>query len=320
MFKFFYTKKWMMWSLLGTGVILFMTWYMVQLDLRINTWFGGFYDTLQKALSAPNTVTLPEFLGFMTAFLYIAGLWVIVAVIKDFFVAHYTFRWRTSMTEYYQANYVKLHNTEGASQRIQEDTQKFARMVEGLGVGLLDAMMTIIAFLPVLWGFSRQISVLPYIGHVDHALIYVAVGIAIVGTIILLLVGIKLPTIEYNIQKQEAQYRKYLVLGEDDITKASPSVLNTAYDNVRRIQYYSYFNYFYFNMVKWSLLQSYVIIPYVALAPTIIAGTVTLGFIQQVIRAFGRVETSMQYILRSWGTIVELMSVYKRLREFERQI
>ena len=41
---------------------------------------------------------------------------------------------------------------------------------------------------------------------------------------------------------------------------------------------------------------------------------------QQIIRAFGRVEGSMQYILKAWPTIIELASVYKRLREFEYKI
>jgi len=41
---------------------------------------------------------------------------------------------------------------------------------------------------------------------------------------------------------------------------------------------------------------------------------------QQIIRAFGRVEGSMQYLLKAWPTIIELASVYKRLREFEKTI
>ena len=41
---------------------------------------------------------------------------------------------------------------------------------------------------------------------------------------------------------------------------------------------------------------------------------------QQIIRAFGRVEGSMQYILKAWPTIIELASVYKRLREFEHKL
>ena len=42
-----------------------------------------------------------------------------------------------------------------------------------------------------------------------------------------------------------------------------------------------------------------------------------IGFVQQITRAFGRVEGSLQYLVKSWSTIVELISVWKRLREFE---
>ena len=45
-----------------------------------------------------------------------------------------------------------------------------------------------------------------------------------------------------------------------------------------------------------------------------------ISFVQQIIRAFGRVETSLQYLVRSWPIIVELISVWKRLREFEAKL
>jgi len=78
-------------------------------------------------------------------------------------------------------------------------------------------------------------------------------------------------------------------------------------------------HYFYFNIAKWSYLQGMVIVPYVALGPSIIAGGITLGVVSQTTRAFGKVAESLQFIIRSWLQIVELMSVYKRLREFEKQ-
>ncbi|HYF07933.1 MAG TPA: SbmA/BacA-like family transporter, partial [Acetobacteraceae bacterium] len=46
----------------------------------------------------------------------------------------------------------------------------------------------------------------------------------------------------------------------------------------------------------------------------------TLGVMQQIVRALGRVESSFQFLVLSWSTIVELISVYKRLRAFEMQI
>ena len=75
-----------------------------------------------------------------------------------------------------------------------------------------------------------------------------------------------------------------------------------------------------FNAVKWSYFQGMVIVPYLALAPTIVSGAITLGFVQQITRAFGRVENSLQYLVRSWSTIVELISVWKRLSEFEARL
>ena len=79
------------------------------------------------------------------------------------------------MAEYYHDQWLKARLTEGASQRVQEDTLKFARIMEGLGVGLLDSIMTLIAFLPILWGLSKQVNMLPWIGEVDHALVWVAI-------------------------------------------------------------------------------------------------------------------------------------------------
>ena len=62
MFKFFTQKKWFLWSIFGSLFILISTWYQVQLDVKINEWFGQFYDTLQKALTTPNSVTELEFI------------------------------------------------------------------------------------------------------------------------------------------------------------------------------------------------------------------------------------------------------------------
>ena len=320
MFRFFVTKSWFPWSIGGSLFILISTWYQVQLDVKINEWFGEFYDTLQKALTTPGSVTEVEFMAYLFTFAKIAGLWILIAIFTGFFISHWVFRWRTSMADYYHQQWLKARLTEGASQRVQEDTLKFARIMEGLGAGLLDSLMTLVAFTPILWVLSKQIDVLPWIGQVDHALVWVAIISALGGTILLALVGIKLPGIEYDIQKEEAAYRKELVLGEEDPIRAAPPTIGQLYDRVRAIHFKSYFNYLYFNAVKWSYFQGMVIVPYFALAPTIVSGAVTLGFVQQITRAFGRVEGSLQYLVKSWSIIVELISVWKRLNEFEAKL
>ena len=62
-----------------------------------------------------------------------------------------------------------------------------------------------------------------------------------------------------------------------------------------------------------------VLVPYLAMGPSIVSGALTLGLLQQIARAFGKVTESLQFLVRSWDRIVELMSVYKRLREFEKR-
>ena len=113
--------------------------------------------------------------------------------------------------------------------------------------------------------------------------------------------------------------RKILVIAEDDGT-VRPKKLEELFDDVRKIHFVSYLRYLYFNIGRVAYLQANVLSAYVFLAPAIVAGVVTLGVMQQIIRAFGRVEGSMQYLLRAWPTIIELASVYKRLREFENKI
>ena len=49
--------------------------YMVSssIDVKINEWFGEFYDTLQKALTTPNSVSEKEFIGYLFTFAKIAA-------------------------------------------------------------------------------------------------------------------------------------------------------------------------------------------------------------------------------------------------------
>ena len=99
MFKFFTNKKWFLWSIFGSIFILISTWYQVQLDVKINQWFGEFYDTLQKALTTAGSVTEGEFYAYLFTFAKIAGLWILINVFTTFFTEHWVFRWRTSMAE-----------------------------------------------------------------------------------------------------------------------------------------------------------------------------------------------------------------------------
>jgi len=309
--------RWSRWSVAVSALIVFLLWFQVQLDVMINNWFGTFYNIVQQALAKPGAVTQEQFFGQLATFGGIAMVYILTAVLTSFITSHYVFRWRTAMNDFYVDHWERLRHIEGASQRIQEDTQKFAQTVEGLGANLVQALMTLIAFLPILWGLSSYVKELPLVGPVPQALVFVAILWAAFGTAALAVAGVRLPGLEFRNQRVEAAYRKELVLGEDNAARAQPPTLQELFRDVRANYFRLYGNFLYFNVVRYAYLQASVLVPYVALAPSIVAGGLTLGVMQQVIRAFGRVEDSFQYLVKSWTTIVSLISVYKRLRTFE---
>ena len=311
---------WSRWSILGSALILFTSYFQVQVSVAINNWYGPFYDLVQAALSKSEPVTLLQFYLQLATFAEIAFVAVSVGVLTRFFVSHYIFRWRTAMNDYYVAYWPQLRGVEGASQRVQEDAMRFATSMEGLGVNLVDAIMTLIAFLPVLVRLSSNVSELPLIGEIRYPLVVAALLWAMFGTAFLALIGIRLPGLEFHNQRVEAAYRKELVFGEDNPVRAAPPKLVELYSAVRRNYFRVYLNYMYFNVGRILYLQTDNIFPYIVLAPTIVAGKITLGPMNQVLNAFSQVRSSFQYLVNSWPQIVELISIYKRLRAFESRI
>jgi len=312
--------KWAKWSVIGSGLIIFITWFQVQLGVMMNEWYGTFYDLIQKALSAPNSITIASFYAQLSTVSIIVFVSVIVAVLNNFFVSHYVFRWRTAMTQYYTSKWQQVRHIEGAAQRIQEDTMRFASILESLGVSFLNAIMTLLAFLPILWSLSSYIKELPFIGEVPQPLVFVAIIWSIFGTVLLAISGIKLPGLEFKNQRVEAAYRKELVYGEDFEDRAEPLTLKELFTNVRKNYFRLYGHYLYFNVVRYSYIYMGQFVPLIALAPSIVAGAFTLGIMQRILSAFSNVEGSFQFLVSSWTTIVELLSIYKRLKAFEAAI
>lgn len=196
----------------------------------------------------------------------------------------------------------------------------FASTLETVGITFITAMMTLIAFLPVLVKLSPYITEIPVFGHVAYGLVIVAIVWSLFGTGLLAVVGIKLPGLEFNNQRVEAAYRKELVYGEDDATRALPPTVTGLFNAVRFNYFRLYFHYLYFNVTKALYIQVDVIFGLYVMFPSIIAGTITLGLMTQITNVFSQVRGTFQYLINSWTTLVELASIYKRLRQFERAI
>jgi peptide/bleomycin uptake transporter len=288
----------------------------VKIDVLINEWFGQFYNTIQNALNSPNSISIDSYYHLLFDIFVLAGEFVLIAVILSFFSKHWVFRWRQAMTIYFIKHWQKLRHIEGASQRVQEDTKRFATIMESLGAQLVESIMVLLAFIPILWQLSGSINEIPIFGHLDHAPVFATIFFAIFGTIILGLIGFKLPGLEFNNQRVEAAFRKELVIAEDNANRGEQNLMFDLFSQVRKNYFRLFFHYLYFDVAKFSYLQVGVIIPYILLAPAIVAGLITLGVMQQIIRAFYRVLESFQFLVKSWPTIIELISIYRRLHAF----
>lgn len=318
----FKPNRWLWWSIFGSGLILFSTYFSVQVSVAINNWRRPFFDAIQAALtpSSKETITSPQLYDLIILFAEIAFIAIVVFVLTRFFVSHYIFRWRTAMNDFYASKWTDVRHIEGASQRVQEDTMRFAQIMEKLGVAMVEAVMTLFAFLPVLWELSKYVSELPIVGQIASPLFYASIAWSIFGTLLLAIVGINLPGLEFKNQRVEAAYRKELVYGEDDAERALPPTLKELFISVRKNYFKLYFHYLYFNVARSMYIQADNIFVFVLLVPTIVAGKITFGILQQILTAFSQVSESFQYLVKSWYEIVDMLSVYKRLNSFEAAI
>jgi peptide/bleomycin uptake transporter len=306
------------WSMLG--FLSMLVAFSAYLTRQFNDWYKVFYDSLEnKDYDAflESFVNRGDFMlldvttwGFVPLALLAILLYTYISYLGN----RYSFRWREAITYSYlpKWKYMDSH-TEGASQRIQEDTLKFSAYVWTLGQGLLKAIMILIFFIPVLWELSTGFGIPGY-------LVWIALVASIGGLGVSVLVGRKLPQLEYNNQKIEAAFRKSLVRCEDSKDSHELEHLFGQFSDLKYNYYKLYNNYKYYSLWENLYFQAGVVIPYLVSAPQYFAGLITLGTLVQIGNAFGKIHDSMSFFTDNWLTVTELRSVIRRLTEFEKDI
>ena len=334
--SFFLEKKWRLWSWGGLLLLIVSLWFQVQMTVAINTWYGKFYDLLQNAgdyvdkpqegiqLFFSQLISLDYILnGFEgdLSFVVIAFPYIFLAIFTGWFTRIYGLRWREAMTFNYIPKWQAVESEiEGASQRIQEDCNRFARIIESLGLQVIRAFMTLIAFIPILWTLSDKVDI-PILRDIEGSLVWFTLIISLGGIVISWFVGIKLPGLEYKNQRVEAAFRKDLVLGEDDKKNyAQTETLLELFTGIRFNYHRLYLHYGYFDGWMTTYDQFMIIAPYLIMGPGLFTGLITLGVMVQVSNAFSRVHGGFALFLHNWTTITELRSIWKRLSEFERNL
>ena len=302
------------------GFLSLLVAFQAYLVRQFNDWYKVFYDALEnkdQGAFLESFINRGDFLMYDVTtwgFIPLAVLAILMFAYTQFIGNRFSFRWREALTKVYLPKWKEMDNhTEGASQRIQEDTKKFAWFVWVLGEGFIKAIMILVFFLPVLWTLSEGFGIPGY-------LIWIALGVSVGGLAVSAVIGRKLPKLEYNNQMVEAKFRKSLVRCEDNKDSHTVKEMLNQFKELKYNYYRLYDNYKYYSLWENMYFQAGVVIPYLVASPQYFAGAITLGTLVQIGNAFDKIHESMSFFTDNWLTVTELKSVVLRLKEFEKDI
>ena len=324
-------EKRMGWTLLTAVVVIELA--VVGLTVLFNRWNNVFYNALQER-------DFDVFVYQLSYFCVLAAIYIALKVYQLYLNQWLQIRWRRWMTERYlgdwlhDANHYKMQllgdAADNPDQRIAEDTQLFVERTLALGVGLLNAVVTLASFVVILWGlsdeaplhvFGRDIPIPGYL--VWGALIY-----AVLGTALTHWIGSPLADLNFRQQRFEADFRFNLVRAREN----SEQIALLRGEPAERGKLASRFGMVAENFMRImsrtkkltaftaSYSQASIIFPYILVAPAYFAGKVQLGGLMQTASAFSSVQDSLSFFITAYRTLAEWQSVVARLDGFEAAI
>jgi peptide/bleomycin uptake transporter len=330
----------------------------------INEWYNEFYDLLETASSSLLSPSLDLLSGEnvdlndvtnarmrdvyykLWEFAWLVFPMCIVHPVVKYLRAHWSFAWRLALMKAYIDKWRPQSGpVEGAAQRVHEDTQRFSSGLNGCMVVVLDAVCTLVVFVPVLLDIGSRVRAPDWLEYIDGAwILCLAAGSALLGLFVASIVGRKLIGLEVNNQVVEARLRRELVLletasssvyrsssrtsQEDDVDDGSemsnPSCAFAVLWIELKFNYGRMFaNFMSLNVWLETFEQYMVLVPYLAAAPLLFAPgdeKISLGTLVQFSNSFGKVFSGLNIVADNWGAINEFCSCVVRLRQFERSV
>jgi putative ATP-binding cassette transporter len=336
--------KWKARGLLAAIVALNLA--AVYMLVLLNDWNRVFYDALQNKDAA-------VFWTQLGRFTYLAFAFILIAVYRFYLTQLLEMRWRAWMTTHYlqrwlagQAFYrlelarftsqtdgqgAEAQNTpDNPDQRIQEDINLFTSYSISLSMGLLNAVVTLVSFVGILWSLSGAFAF-----HFNGAsysipgfMVWMAVLYCALGSIATHYIG--RPQIRLNFQQQqvEADFRHHMVR----VREYSESIALDKGEAVERAHLDTRFsavlaNYLMLLKKQKNLVwftnffgQAAVVFPFVVAAPRFFSGAIQLGELMQIASAFGRVQDSLSWLVDNYSSLAAWRATTDRLTSFEDNI
>jgi putative ATP-binding cassette transporter len=313
----------------------------VYMLVLLNEWNRVFYDALQNKDAA-------VFWTQLARFTYLAFAFIIIAVYRFYLTQLLEVRWRAWMTAHYLQRWLSDHafyklelarfssadngngTPDNPDQRIQEDINLFTTYSISLSMGLLNAVVTLVSFVGILWSLSGAFA-FNFNGSsysIPGFMVWMAVLYCVVGSIITHYIG--RPQIRLNFQQQrvEADFRHHMVR----VREYSESIALDKGEAVERAQLDTRFaavlaNYLKLIKKQKNLVwftnffgQAAVVFPFIVAAPRFFSGAIQLGELMQISSAFGRVQDSLSWLVDNYSSLAAWRATTDRLTSFEDNI
>ncbi len=309
---------------------IFITFAQVALQLRLNFWYRDLFNALQEYKADVFWYQLIWVFGPL------ATIWVVIGMLDVFIDASLHIRWRTWLTKslyerwldggtHYRIPFTDEH-ADNPDQRIQSDVNLFIQQTTTLSIRLLSQAATLVSFMVILWGLSRDF-VLPFTDTVIPGfLVWLVVAYAVIGTWLTHVIGRPLIDLDYRQEKVEADFR--FSLARTRIYSEQIALLRGERAETVRLRGLfgsiigNYLGIIYRRIKLGSFTLSYsqisVVFPYILAAPSYFAKKITLGQFQQTGDAFGSVQGALSFFINSYTTLASYKANTNRLSSFKR--
>jgi putative ATP-binding cassette transporter len=324
--------------LLGTVVALNLS--LVGMTVLLSYWQRAFFNTLETR-DAPTFWAL-LFLGgeadgtWFPGFSLIAAAYILIAVYQLYLRQALQIRWRRWLTEHYlgawladRAYYrIALTDpvTDNPDQRIAEDIRYFVDNTLGLGLGLMNSIVTLFSFIFVLWSLSGPLEVFGI--TIPGYMVWAAILYSLLGTWLAHVIGRPLIRLNFLQQRVEADFRYALVRLRDNVEGVA---LHGGEADERRglsARFAALMENWWGIMVATKRLtfftagfaQVATVFPMAVAAPAYFAGRIQLGGLTQTGFAFAEVQGALSWIVNNYRELTEWRATVLRLRGFDRAI
>ena len=321
----------------------------VYMLVQINEWNRVFFDALQNK-------NQDVFWTQLGRFTYLAMIFIVIAVYRFYLTQLLQVRWRAWMTRDLMHRWLSGHafyrmelaryagapeptTTEAGlphpgqrvpdnpDQRLQEDVNLFTSQTIGLSMGFLNAVVTLVSFVGVLWALSGSFSFNcnGSTTTIPGFMVWMAVLYCTVGSVLTHYIGRPLIGLNFEQQKREADYRHHLVR----VREYSESIALDQGETVEERNLDTRFSAVLANylrliakqkqLVGFTNLfgQAAVVFPFIIAAPRFFSGAIQLGELMQIGNAFDRVQGGLSWFVDNYDSLAAWRATTERLTSFE---